>query len=75
MNIRSITKNFASLEQCICTSSRTVDVILLTKVNMSVALSSVYQITPHYIYIYIYGFIIFVNEMHKFQINKFKTQH
>lgn len=81
MNIRSVIKNFESLEQCIMSSSRAIDVIMLTEVNLSYSLSNIYQIKGYMMYTELRkskkggGIIIYIKNKHKFNIKHYKTQY
>lgn len=81
MNIRSIIKNFATLEQCIYSSPRTVDVIMLTEVNITNTLRSLYQLKGYRMYTELRtiqkggGIIIYIKDEHNFITNHHKTKH
>jgi hypothetical protein len=81
INIRSIIKNFHSLEQCIDSSSRSVDVIMLTEVNISYPLDNMYNLKGYNMYSELRrgrrggGIIIYTKKYHRFNIINNKMQH
>lgn len=81
LNIRSIIKNFTSLEQCIMSASKSVDVIILTEVNISDKISNLYSINGYRMFTALRksrkggGLILYVNQKHKCKTINIKTKH
>lgn len=81
LNIRSLIKNFAALEQCIHSSKRCIDIVVITEANISDSLSCIYTIDGYQMHTELRkkqrggGIIIYIHNKHKFTITINKTQH
>lgn len=81
INIRSIIKNFAALEQLIFTSMRRIDVIILTEVNISGSICCLYQIHGYQMVTALRksrkggGIIMYVHNSHKYDIQNVNTHY
>ncbi|CAK1585022.1 unnamed protein product [Parnassius mnemosyne] len=80
-NIRSLIKNFAALEQCIITSNKPIDVVILTEVNVMDNTSCLFHINGYQMFTALRksrrggGIIIYVSNKHKCNIKTIKTKH
>ncbi|XP_047508137.1 uncharacterized protein LOC125051677 isoform X1 [Pieris napi] len=80
INIRSIIKYFASLEQCIY-AANTIDVIVVTEVNISDRISCLYNLNGYQMFSALRnsrkggGILVYVKKKHKFSIQIVKSQH
>lgn len=81
INIRSIIKNFESLEQCIANSIRLIDVIVLSEVNISDNISCLYQLHGYQMFTKLRqsrkggGIIIYVHNSHTCKVKKVNTHY
>lgn len=71
VNIRSLIKNFATLEECIYSCNRCIDIIILTEVNIKDSSSSLFNINGYNMHTELRkdrkggGIIIYYNKKHK----------
>lgn len=81
INIRSLIKNFAALEQCIYSCDRCIDIIILTEANIKDNVSSLFKIEGYGMHTELRknrtggGIIIYYNKKHKLTIINTTTKN
>lgn len=81
INIRSLIKYFAALQECLVTSRKMIDVIVVTEANISPTLSCLYHLNGYHMLTELRnnrkggGIIMYVHKKHKFTVSKCTTQH